>query len=396
MSSLDDFANAIESGDSSAVESLLLSGAVDVHARLPLREQPALVAAAELGHAAIVEILLRAGARIDDTDDRGMTACHVAARGEHDGVLAALLARRPNLAVVDLDGKTALCRALASCRTDRGRCALALLEAGATLERVRANAAAVCNFAATSTAAIQALLDRGVVLRDIVLGNGKTPLHVAAEFCRDPAVFAMLVNVCGVDMRALDSFVGSCVHVAVVHENVAALRWFINAGVDVSISAAGSVVGATPLHFANNYKCALFLLAAGADVCARNIAGQTALHWFVRDEADATLVHALLATGADLDIADELGTTVRQELDDGGVTIDADQIDAARRDIAEARIDLVRDRALQVCISLQSLALDALQMCEILQFACGPVGSLIPFHVWWKIATTVKHFRSKY
>jgi hypothetical protein len=41
------------------------------------------------------------------------------------------------------------------------------------------------------------------------------------------------------------------------------------------------------------------------------------------------------------------------------------------------------------------MRLDALQMCEILQQACGPVAPLIAFHHWWKIATTVKHFNSR-
>jgi hypothetical protein len=104
-----------------------------------------------------------------------------------------------------------------------------------------------------------------------------------------------------------------------------------------------------------------------------------------------TVVHPLLAAGADLDAADD-GETARQVLARRGWTIDPDEVEAARRDIAKARIDFVRDRALQVCIGLQSLRIDALQMCEILQFACGRVAPLIPFHIWWKIATTVKHF----
>jgi ankyrin repeat protein len=63
--------------------------------------------------------------------------------------------------------------------------------------------------------------------------------------------------------------------------------------------------------------------------------------------------------------------------------------------VSKARIDLVRERALQVCIGLQSLGLDALRTCEILRFACGPVARLIPFHIWWNIATAVKHFRCR-
>jgi hypothetical protein len=79
-----------------------------------------------------------------------------------------------------------------------------------------------------------------------------------------------------------------------------------------------------------------------------------------------------------------------------GVTAEnAAEIEAVRRRIAKMRLELIRDRALQVCIGLQSLRIDALQMCEILQQACfgGRLAQLIPFHIWWKIATTVKHFR---
>jgi ankyrin repeat protein len=138
------------------------------------------------------------------------------------------------------------------------------------------------------------------------------------------------------------------------------------------------------------HDCAVMLLAAGANVCARDNNGQTALHrvaWY-----DLTAVQSLIAAGADLD-ADNAGETVRQTLARRGWTIDPDQVEAARRDIAKTRIDFVRHRALQVCIGLQSLELDALQMCEILLFACGPFAPLIPFHIWWTIATTVKHFQ---
>jgi len=96
-----------------------------------------------------------------------------------------------------------------------------------------------------------------------------------------------------------------------------------------------------------------------------------------------------------LDATDDNGSSARQELARFGRRIDPAEIKVARRDIAKARIDFVRNRALQVCIGLRVLELDALQMCEILQFACGHLAHLIPFHVWWKIAITVKHFRKK-
>lgn len=105
-------------------------------------------------------------------------------------------------------------------------------------------------------------------------------------------------------------------------------------------------------------------------------------------------VHTVLAGGADLDAADERGKTPRQFLAERQVTVDPQQVESARRDIARTRLDFVRDRAMQVCIGLQPLQLDALQLCEILRFACGPLARLITFHQWWKIVTTVKHFKS--
>jgi hypothetical protein len=104
-----------------------------------------------------------------------------------------------------------------------------------------------------------------------------------------------------------------------------------------------------------------------------------------------SFVHALLAAGADLDAADESGQTPRMCLAERRVTVDPQQVESARRDIARTRLDFVRYRAMDVCIGLQPLQLDALQVCEILQLACGPLARLIAFHQWWKIATTVKH-----
>jgi hypothetical protein len=102
MTSLEEFAKAIEDGDLAKVQQLISTGVVDVNAPLPRwRAPPALVLAAERNRKEVVEILLRANAHIDRADRNGKTACHAAAAMGHADVLAVLLAAGPNLDLFD-------------------------------------------------------------------------------------------------------------------------------------------------------------------------------------------------------------------------------------------------------------------------------------------------------
>jgi ankyrin repeat protein len=325
MSSLEEIAKAIEDGNSSIVESLISSGSVDVNARLPRPFQPpALVLAAELGQKDIVDILLRANARVNVPDERGSTACHVAAKRGRSDVLALLLARQPNLAAVDADERTAFCIALRNFHVVGERCALMLLEAGASVELVSWH---LCLFAAASTAAIHALLDHGVVVCEVRDVFGGTPLHAAARRCHDAAVFDMLVNVCGTGLEVHNRIDGTCLHSAARDGNVFAVRWLLNAGADAnSLSSNGS----TPLHNVFGRDCAVSLLAAGANVCARDNGGRIALHGVPQLPIEMTAVHPLIAAGADLDAVYIDGQTARQVFARRGWAIDPDDVDAAR------------------------------------------------------------------
>jgi hypothetical protein len=72
MTSLEEFAKAIEDGDSAKVQQLISTGVVDVNAPLPRwRAPPALVHAAERNRKEVVDILLRANAHIDRADSYG-------------------------------------------------------------------------------------------------------------------------------------------------------------------------------------------------------------------------------------------------------------------------------------------------------------------------------------
>jgi ankyrin repeat protein len=350
-------------------------------------------------HVDIAELLLNAGAHVDAVDTGGWSACHVAAQECHTDVMRVLLAHRPNLALKNNEGKTALEQVFSSdcwnTKRDRDDFALLCVLAGAPLD----NRADLCLLAAASTTAIQALIDRNIVISDLRDRWGSTPLHIATRDCAALTVLSKLVE-CGVDVdlevHLLGSNTPTCASVAVRQGNASKLRLFLLAGADVNRSNLG---GESLLHHSvgvddHAFMCAKLLLAAGADVAARDSRGRTALLRAALQWPMMPFVHLMLAAGANLDAEHENDEAPGRRLAARRLTIDPEQVEMARREIAKVRLDFVRHRACQVCIGLQSRGLDALQMCEVLLHSCGPVAHLIAFHQWWKIATTVKHFNT--
>lgn len=310
MSAIEDFAKAIENKDSARVQSLIDSGSVDVNVPLPRPSNPpALVFAVKRARAtdtAIVEILLRANARIDGVDDFGQTACHVCLS---EDTFALLLAHKPNLALTS-GGITALETALlhyASERTWR-----MLLASGASLDAV--SPIGLTCFASTSTSAIQLLLDRNVAVSELRDRIGATPLHLAARRrgC-NLAVLSMLVNVCGVDLEARNASGRTCAFEAAYWRHADTLCWLVQAGANINHKDKD---GTTILHVAADRRCDIILVAAGADVHAQDGQGRTPAHACA---VAMRFMDVMVAGGANLDAEDNLGINVRQILVQHGV-----------------------------------------------------------------------------
>jgi HAMP domain-containing protein len=92
-----------------------------------------------------------------------------------------------------------------------------------------------------------------------------------------------------------------------------------------------------------------------------------------RERRNPAALRALVAAGGDLDQQDNNGESPRTiACFERHVALPtADEINAARQRIAKTRLDLVRERAFQICVGLQSFRLNALQLCEIMRHSFG-------------------------
>jgi ankyrin repeat protein len=352
-----------------------------------------------------VESLLRSGVNINETGERGLTALHTAVWNVDAPMVALLLQHMPNLSIRTHYKELPIDMAVA--RVGDERIVAMLVAAGSPLN----SRTIICEAASRGATVVQRLIARGVVISDVRDEVGEnTPLHLAMvrPFKRD--LLHTLVHECGIDINAVQVTGQTSVHLAACSGNVEQLQWLIEAGAKIDCM---NVRGCTPLHelgahnVVNLAQSTLLLLAAGADPNTLSAGDRVATpcHFAVEPTRGGfqfavpapgtikmAIVHALLGGGADLDLLDGDGRSARQILTKHARHIDTNEVERARRRISFYRIAFVRKRALQVCIGLQPLALDALQTCEILVHACGPLAPLVAFHQWWKIVTTVKHF----
>jgi ankyrin len=387
--------NAIEEIDISSIRRLIKKNVVNVNCAPP----SPLSLAAKDGHLQILSLLLDAGADIDAVDETMRTACHFAIGDNHFDALSLLLERGASV-----DTHWALLKAVAVARdaNDRVRMALLLLDNNAPIDQV--NVDDLMRLVSSSTdvdrsvALIGRLLARNVnvgALRDI---DGRSVCHhVISNAARQLNVTELvraMVDHCGIDVNDVDINGVSPLHCAAGMSNMSALRVLVELGADIDSQTRN---GRTPLHWVGesynpDEACARFLLARGADFQLIDNDGDSPLHWTARCD-NTTVMRSLLALGGDLDKPNGDGDTARTLAFYCGCELPTDaEVDEERRHIARTRLDLVRHRAFQICVGMQALNLDALQMCEILMQSFGAVGSLIAFHQWWKIVTTVKHF----
>ena len=140
--------------------------------------------------------------------------------------------------------------------------------------------------------------------------DGKTPLHQAAYFNKNPEVITTLIKA-GADVNAKNKNGSTPLQDAVwFNKNPEVTTLLIKAGADVN---AKDNKGYTPLHFAAGYnenpEVFTLLIRAGADVNAKRNGGVTPLHDAARYRENPDLLAVLIKAGADVNAKNNDGQT---------------------------------------------------------------------------------------
>ncbi|GAB4818106.1 hypothetical protein N2152v2_005152 [Parachlorella kessleri] len=173
----DELLKAVRRGHAAGVQMLLATGAL-TSAREGGTNNTPLHIAAEQGHAAIVSMLCKAGAPLEEPNADGATPLHVAVTRSHAAVAQALLAAGASVAAVDEEGRTPLHSAAA---LGDLRMVDTLLGAGASLNEPDSTGWTPLHSAAGQghQGVVSALLAAGASTAAVSRG-GKTPEDVAS------------------------------------------------------------------------------------------------------------------------------------------------------------------------------------------------------------------------
>ena len=304
------------------VATMLLEGGADPNGRnLQGLSQLHLAATDLRGDTVLTALLLASGADPNMRDNSGGTPLHRAVRLQDPGITRILLRAGAELDARDSQGQTPLQWAM-NAGGMNGPVIEALGEAGADLRVVDLNGESPLHRAV-------ALQDRVLITRLLELGadpnaGGRTALHRAAW---GPASLIRQLLDAGADPNARTVGGWAPLHSAAAAPDPGSLTVLLDAGADVN---AGASDGETPLHRAVRSSVlpnVTALLAAGADANARTTEGDTPMHYIDRwtdawsprppsaDQLagffrqDSAIVAALMRAGADVNARNNAGDT---------------------------------------------------------------------------------------
>jgi len=251
--------------------------------------------AASGSDAALIDLLVDKGAKIDLAGGQAKTPLHIAASNDRTVAAAALVKRGAALEIRDEYGRTALIL----CARERGRAATArvLLDAGADINAADKFGSTSLELAAWRGKAelVDLLLERGARVPE----SGEPWSNMVTEALSNglPRLFRRL-TAAGQDLRALDPAGERLLHGAAAGGSAEIVGLLADRGFPI---AKADRFGWTPLHYAardGRTEAARILIERGAPFDVRTVMGQSALNVAAERKMDA--VAALLAgKGAD-------------------------------------------------------------------------------------------------
>ena len=311
---------------------------------------------------------------------------------------------------VDLDDKRGSLFALA-CQIGDVAIVSMLLDAGALIDDDASDWALPLHQAVEHkrTDVVRLLLQRGanVNRRD---SSRLTPLFYAC----DAETIAALVSA-GADLLARDDsgYRATALHFAAYNGDVKIVELLMSAGCDVS---ALTSKGEPPLTWAWDDKIARAFVSGGADVDGGpNCSRSPLISQFVHNRLDAA--RFLLVCGASPNTIDENGTALIERSFYGynGENIAcmlyaagaerrtsrfdpaqlSEKIAAEKKAMTRVQIDLIRIRAMEICVALQEKDISAHELMAIIEFACEPFSNCVRLGAKWDIVVCVKHFKER-
>jgi ankyrin repeat protein len=219
--------------------------------------------------------------------------------------------------------------------------------------------------------------------------------HAAAR-TRDPLVLKFLISRgMPVDEETIDTAAGNA-HADVM---IAALA---SAGRSVRLSAQALEAAVTN----KNPAVLALLINAGIDLRMPNSAGQCVLDLAVNASNITTLALCLTAnvdlppTSTHLRCVTTRFEAVLREMGYNPIGSGYDEpnvrAEHPRALLHRVGLPLWRNRALEICMAMFELELDALRMHMIVTMACNPLVAEWPFHRLWNIVVLVKHWKDRH
>lgn len=267
----------------------------------------AMLLAAEKGHAAVVRLLLEAGAERDITEaQHGRTAFHLASQKGHAEVVRVLLQAGANPNAEAENRRTALQFAARNGHTE---VVYLLLDAGAAKDAAEAQYGMTALYVAASkgrTEAVRLLLDADAAKDVAETGHGRTALHVAAS--NGHAEVVRLLLQAGAEKDAEAEHRRTALQFAARNGHAEVVHLLLEAGAEKD--AAEAERGRTALHvaaFNGHTEVVRSLLQAGAEKDAASHDGKRPLEVAAR-HGHTEVMELLVLAGARPKIEEDEGT----------------------------------------------------------------------------------------